>query len=1579
MSAPFNPDNIILPPPLVRRVRTVDQNNQNIPGEIILTRGNQLLRSYIEYSGFIGDIIETYNTWIRSILPRQIMSRPFRFPNGDIVRVARITLDQPSVARVNESSIHMTPLMARDRSLTYAAKLYADLVHIRFDEAGNEVAIDRYDRAYLGDVPVLLGSSLCHLSGKSDQEKTEMGEDQNDPLGYFIIKGTEKVILIQEKLRVSRMLLFVDKKESVIMRMTCPTARSTSIVTLTKTSNNAIRLCLAFMGRSYISKAAQRPDATSYDVKFNDSVRDKDKSYPNSISALTAMRILGDAYDLPSSTDQQMIDLILQYVPPHNQKKVWFSLQSSVVEVNSVADSVAELGQVMNVKPEGEASIYSVRQREAIVRFLEKDLFTHMEGEPVMYKVELLALMVAHYSEFIAGVRVIDDRDSWSMKRLETPGRSLEQLYGGSYSKFAKVAEDRMRDQPESTINTLLSSFDKNILRQEVTNSFDTNNWGVKGSYVKENVTDGLKRDSLLAQYAHVTLINTPTSRRTKNPNIRMVQMSQLGYIDPIQTPEGETTGLVKSKAIGCYVSLERDENLVRDIVRGYTAPRSATNTSVCTLNGKWLGWVDPQALQQELLNFKRSSGGYRDMCIVLKDNILHLYCDAARPTRPLLRVDTDGELLLSKKNLWGKPFSVLLEEQVVEYIDAFEQESILLAQSIDSLESRVKERNDAGVIYRQAEDAFLAVEAGLTDVGLNLDVIPQVYGVTIEGTIVELTDSNEGEVMHREIEDLTDEQLGSAYTITLDRLRYEKELAADTLQKIVTRSAFTHCELDPNATLGIAASTIPLANHDQAPRNVYQCSMAKQALGVYHANQHLRFDTTFKTLAYPSRPLFETQTYNLIGLDTQPAGATVVVAIMTYTGFNQEDSIIFNRASINRGLFKIVVYHTYKVEEKTSGGVKTVIGVPTLKPNDNPDKYKHLDQRGIAKIGSYVLPGQVIVGRIGRSTTSNEEFYPSVVMGVSEEGIVDSFIDTFNHKGNRVVKIKIRQEREPIMGDKFASRHAQKGTVGLIIPEEDMPYTANGVRPDLIINPHCFVGETPVTLANGMSRRIDNMARDGGDYVWAWNGDDVVPSKQIEMEPKGIKDIVEVTLQDGRQFKCTPDHRMLVAAYEGAIWKQVQDIDVKVDRLVVGYEGTLDVVGDDEAGYTLYGIDMDSNRDEVLTLARLLGYTDRFTNDIDSEVANCELNSISSSISHTNSLFELDPSCPLSVIREFVAGYMGARANAPSIVDGVLTNVELEGDKVWMMKQLMNRLGVPSVIVGNKLVIESILIYLEKVGFRYNIDRMTKLSLAASYHRSSSTNAVEYLSSIYNEGNTYTLGVVYIEKAGYAPTYDISVDKNESFLANGCAAHNCVPSRMTIGKLLEIVMSKVGALRGERINATSFNTFNEEEFKRSLVNYGYSQSGNEVMYSGYTGKPLQASIFIGPCYYQALRHHVKDKIQMRSRGQIKSLTHQPVAGRSHGGGLRLGEMERDAFISHGVSAALQERYCTSSDAYKSTYCQTCGTIAVSDIANRSISCRQCGDSAEFGTCTVPFTFIRLQQFLMGAGFQMTANLSRVE
>lgn len=711
----------------------------------------------------------------------------------------------------------------------------------------------------------------------------------------------------------------------------------------------------------------------------------------------------------------------------------------------------------------------------------------------------------------------------------------------------------------------------------------------------------------------------------------------------------GHNCGLIKHKSTTCWISLERDEKDVRDYIEPYinsfsrtpeeieevegneiavlekrreagiAPPTDQANTAL-VLNGKFLGWCQGETLRKELVRLRRSLAIGKDTCIVLdSDNVLHVYTDGARPTRPLLVVnDETHKLVIQEKNLWGADFETLLREGCVEYIDSWEQESIMLAMKTDDIEFQQKALVDAEAQLEAAQaeydrlTSFLQIssESSVDNDGtVGQKVIEGVVGSTTSAGNKALAISNThrafigdkvesvrerkdpGEENRQAILDVLPEQIETVFqgfevfispsTLDWPRLKklYLEQVDARSnsvaqiqydIQVLSDKRPYTHSEIDPNAMFSDSSSLIPLSSHNQGPRNCYTSAQSKQALGIYHSNYHLRFDTTAKVLAYPSRPILETQMAESIGATTHPAGEMAIIAFMAY-GFNQEDAILLNKGSSDRGLLDYFVYRSYKAVQKsneTSGttSINEKFAKPTtLKPGEDPEKYSNIDEDGVVKLGSIVKTGDPLIVKIrtikDKKTEHVEEKVVATTVGIGEGGVVDRVLKTTNPNGKMVIKVKTREYRKQTVGGKIASRSAQKSTIGQIVPEVDMPFSTTGIRPDLIINPHA------------------------------------------------------------------------------------------------------------------------------------------------------------------------------------------------------------------------------------------------------------------------------------------------------------------------------IPSRMTIGKLLEIVASKAAALRGERVNATAFKNFNIEEFQRNLVQYGYSYKGEETMYNGKTGEEFQAQIFMGPCYYQALPHHVEDKIQARQRGFVQRGSGQSVKG----------------------------------------------------------------------------------------------------
>ncbi|KAI5148248.1 DNA-directed RNA polymerase II subunit RPB2 [Enteropsectra breve] len=317
-------------------------------------------------------------------------------------------------------------------------------------------------------------------------------------------------------------------------------------------------------------------------------------------------------------------------------------------------------------------------------------------------------------------------------------------------------------------------------------------------------------------------------------------------------------------------------------------------------------------------------------------------------------------------------------------------------------------------------------------------------------------------------------------------------DLQTNTSERVIKH--YTHCEIHPCTILGTTASAIPFSTHNPSPRNTYQSAMSKQAMGVFATNFRYRMDTLSNILFYPQKPLVTTRPMEYLRFKELPAGQNAIVAIACYSGYNQEDSVVMNQSAIERGLFRSFLYRTYADQENMARpGINEEFGKPERgkvfkMKNCN---YAKLDDDGLVSPGTSVTGDDILVGKITpvldmeKSTRENPYFInkdSSTAMRRTESGVVDSVVVT-TKDGYKFAKIKVRSTRIPQIGDKFASRHAQKGTVGITLKQEDMPFTAEGIIPDIIINPHCIPSRMTIGhLIECLLGKVSALTGDEGD-----------------------------------------------------------------------------------------------------------------------------------------------------------------------------------------------------------------------------------------------------------------------------------------------------------------------------------------------------------------------------------------------------------------------------------------------------------------------------------------------------------------
>jgi DNA-directed RNA polymerase II subunit RPB2 len=1237
-------------PPIPRIGPNLDQ----ILVSLDQTPAGKLLQRYLHQEGFGDHHIEVYDKWICDAAYNNIYSRYLRLPNDLYVRFERLRIFPPRYTRDNKI-LPLTPKLAREQGVTYGGDWHVDVV-VRRGHWDGEVVSTR-EGVCIGMIPTMLKSRNCILHNKSPQQLAQYGEDPNDPGGYFIVRGDEKVVLLQERLSTNRIFLMsMDNKGSVVARMTANTPRGTALIELATDKKTHMVIKIRFPSMRSISR----------DEKSSKTERYK------SLNVLRIFRIFG----IGDTSRIQM--LITRFIKPEYRKKSMLKLTRNLVDFLIEPDDIGQMMKKMDkLKLSPEERMIEVQ------RILDTDLFPHLnnypgiDGETVAEreariagaKIDLLAIMVARFLEYKAGYRALDDRDSWSNKRVEGAGRAMEQLARNAWRKTVNTIQREINSGQISDLNGVVDRISKSVITETFRDSFIGPSWGVKGTQLTDNVAQTLVRDSVVATFAHINTVDVKISRTDRQIGPRLVQLSQWGLIDPTSTPEGENAGILKNLAITAKVSLERSDTDILRLLIGDPGKRipsrilpseAPDHVDKIMVNGKFLGWCNGEQIRRFLIDLRRSNAIALDVSIIREDDWITVDLSPSRLVRPLLIVDPDQQLAIDRLNLREAPNHILFSMGAMEYLSSWEQESIdvKIAISIEDIQLRIRMIEDADTILRDAEAAIEAIQAG------------EIIRTTVDGQEV---------------------------ILTLEEAQRRRQHAADDVAELQNNKPYTHCEIHPRAILGVAADLIPWPDHNQAPRNTFQVSMGKQALGIYHNNHANRFDGKTKILSFPTVPMVSTEMYDVIGLDVRGPGENASVAFLSMP-YTEEDAFIFKREFLERGGFRIVKYLTFKTIVRHASDIgPEVLTRPTPFQGEPPGRYKYIQYGGIDSpinglpmIGAPLRQGDCVIGKVQKiigSQNRDDLRNESVFLKVGEEGIVDKVLVTTDNR-TTVVKVKLRISRIPQEGDKFAPRNAQKGTIGLIMSDIDMPVSDEGLVPDIVVNSQS------------------------------------IPSRMT-----------------------------------------------------------------------------------------------------------------------------------LAYIMELHAGKHGA-----------LRGVQVNG-------------------------------------------------------------------------------------SAFAP---FQIDTYRQTMR----AYGLTDPESEIAPFLD-----------------SARRFKKNEYRKILREKRFREFGYEKMFSGTSGMPLEATIYVGPVFFQALKHHVKDKVQVRGTGPVKPQTHQPAKGRANRGGLRFGEMERDACISHGASAFLRERLMKSSDAYKTAFCKNCGTFAVytetgKDGVPEYKQCSVCGQN-EFGKYTIPYGYKLLEHLLAAPGINL--------
>ena len=1075
---------------------------------------------------------------------------------------------RPQIYENNGSTKIMFPQEARLRNFSYSSAMTIDLnIKYTVRNGENYKNVLNYQKkiknVHIGKLPIMLKSDLCVLNQYKHLDHNETGECYMDPGGYFIINGSEKTCISQERAAENQIYCFNIEKNN------------------NKWSWKAEMKCIPDW------KCISPKQITMYIASRNNGYGKAMYLQIPRIKIPIPLFIIFRAFNIIS--DKEICELIMLNIDNEHMKTMLLSLKASIIDANKYMTKEAAIKFIVNnviyTPMNMDKETGSKKKYDFAMEVLSNDIFPHCKTET--QKIYMLGYMTNMLLQTSFGWLQESDRDSYMNKRVDLTGPLLNNLLRNYFNKLVKD----MRKQIIREINTgswksnddyeniitktnIYKIIKSTTIEQGIKRALATGDFGIKQiNSNKVGVAQVLNRLTYLSSLSHLRRVNTPIDKSGKLVPPRRLHNSTWGFLCPAETPEGQSIGVVKNIAYLAHITINSNSSGLYDYILPIIQSidtydgtyKELDEFAKVFINGSWVGVTNDPEKIYAILKDKKSKGIiniYTSIIFNSKLKEIRVCNDAGRITRPLLKVK-NNELLYTnliiqkikddELNWDDLVVGIKLEDSIIEYVDSYEQNNAMIAMKPVDLNNNINNNN----IYH-----------------------------------------------------------------------------------------YSHCEIHPSTIFGILASCIPFPDSNQSPRNTYQSAMGKQAIGMYVTNYDNRMDKTAYVLTYPMRPLVETRIMNIIKLNNIPSGQQVIVAIASHSGYNQEDSLLFNKGAIDRGLFLATIYHTEKDEDKKLFGTEEIRCKPDKSKTKNIKfgNYDKLTSQGIMKENTLIEDRDIIIGKVIPIKENKNDFTKNVKFSdgsishrTQEESYVDkNYIET-NGDGYNFCKVRIRNFRKPVIGDKFSSRHGQKGTIGNIIPEEDMPFTANGLKPDIIINPHA------------------------------------------------------------------------------------------------------------------------------------------------------------------------------------------------------------------------------------------------------------------------------------------------------------------------------IPSRMTIAQLKETLLGKVLLEMGLFGDGTSFGEFDISTIIDKLNELGYESKGNELMYNALTGEQLTMNIFIGPAFYQRLKHMVNDKQHSRSIGPMVNLTRQPAEGRSRDGGLRFGEMERDCMIAHGASRFTKGRIYDASDAFSVFICNKCGLIASFNNKEHIHYCNTCGNRNDFKYVELPY------------------------
>lgn len=1477
-----------------------------------------VLKSHDRVNGYAKFQKHSYDYLMTTQLPHIIgeFSSPAIVHNSastgrrHVISFSNVTMGSPSHREADGKVCSLLPEEARLRQLDYTLLVMIDVVHEVFPLGPSDAPTDDEDspewtmhlpnmekrvvhrEVPFFEIPVMVQSRFCALNGISRVPgrgwdgsglKQPSSECPRDEGGYFIIRGLDRTLQMQESLRTNTSFVFPVKQPNKY-GFVCE-VRSRYETKMRSTSTLRINIT---------TRKGGTPPVVVISLPF----------LPTDVPLLAMFRMLG------FGARDDMVAFINGPTPlPENVAPHVTAVLRHACEESTDDEIFDSLGRAGTKDTTVEA------RRKCVTHLLANEFLPHLglQNTPVelrkkaMYLGMMVRRLLIAYCNAPAGfagneiegmsIKGVDDRDHYANKRLSTAGTMIALLLRQHMRKFIKTMQRTLASLIESrkpldvgnVVNTQKISAD-------IRYAFRTGNWSVQRTNTSQNVgiTQVVNRMSQLALKSQIGRINTPMNRDGKITHPRQAHLSTWGILCPNETPEGVGCGLVKNIAVLVHVRVGTCKRTLESCLYTFMGVQPITPTSaagyVVMVNGDIVGThPDPDALAQRARRARRNHIIPYDTSVARTAWGVGIGIDAGCCMRPVFVAENlhliTGVIADNRHTPTEELWTLLLRKGIIEYLDKEEEMEMRIA------------------------------------------VTPA-------------------------------------------------EMDAD----------HTHMEISPSTMLGHCARQIPFADRNQAPRNIYQASMGKQAVAVPTLPYADRFDAQMHVPHYTQRPLVETGAEDVeFGM-----GTNAIVAVMSHTGLNQEDSIIMNQGCVDRGMFRSTHYTTHTSEEQSTGADPECFENPTMCDDISGLRqadYSALDDVGTIQLNTRLAPGTVLVGKTITTQhiegkTERKRDASLVYNGADDNSRVDKVMLTNNKDGVNCQRVRVRSTRIPIVGDKFC-----------MTPDHDV-MTLDGWKP---------VAE--VTCKDRVA------CLDNGTLVYH------NPTGTPAFE--NTEDLYHIQSQQV-DLLVTPGHRMYVSPPNGP-FQLIPASDIMGKRVrymknasnpnpdfqfvlpavknkaeyVVPMDAWLDFFGrwiaDGWVSNNSVAICKEPHRSEIRALSGALGYfmyphgdknliTDNqlatylgainktlpaWVWDLSERQARVLVHGLvrgDGTVTNSGSMQYFTSSTRLADDVQRLCLHAGWSANKV-LRDEAGTCFDREGRiflSSWCIGIVRSK-NQPHVNHGHHLT------QVEEMVPHTGMVHCLEVPTEVFYVRRNGKPVWTGNSS--RHGQKGTIGAL-IPQADMP--FSMETGMTPDIIINPCA----LPSRMTIAHLVECVAAKTGVVLGKFVNGEPFRDMSvEHDLCDALHRAGLQRHGNERMISGVSGELMEASVFMGPTFYQRLKHMTADKVHSRATGPKTTITRQPTEGRANHGGFRLGEMERDCLVSHGSSRVLQERYLYASDAYSAPMCTKCGILAEHAhnpgfgvvLNGRAARCRVCGDT-DVKDITVPYAYKLLLQELGAMG-----------